>query len=84
MELVLTDEASRVAAGRTRLGAETGRKGTVFKGKLASVENVVAIHIGYRNLGGGDEEFVRAVNTVGVLLEFGQLTGAVMEARFTR
>ena len=27
VELVLTDEASRVAAGRTRLGAETGRKG---------------------------------------------------------
>ena len=89
LELMLADDAARVLARRARLGAEAGRVGRQTDRQPRLVQNLVAIKIGDRNLGGWYQPviivFVAAVRStfgIGVraaeqiLGKLGQLPGA--------
>jgi len=54
-ELVLADDAARVAAGRARLRAEARRRRGEAQRQLVLVEDLLADEIGQRNFGGRDE-----------------------------
>ena len=58
LKLVLANDAARVFAGGSGLGAKAGRVGREADGQARFVEDFVAIEIGDRNLGGGDEPVV--------------------------
>ena len=58
LELVLADDAARVLAGGSGLGAEARRVGRQRDGQPGFVENLVAIEVGDGNLGGGDQPVV--------------------------
>ena len=75
VELVLADDAARVAARRARLFAEArGERGVPARQRVG-VEHLARMQVRERDLGGRDEEHV-ARHVVGVVFELGQLTGA--------
>ena len=55
---MLADDAARVFARRARFGAEAGRVRGQRDGQPRLVENLVAIEIGDRNLGRGDQPVI--------------------------
>ena len=77
VELVLTDEAAHVLAVGAGLGPETRRVGDVAQRQLRLVEDLVAVQVGQRHLGGG-HQIVRIVagEPEQVVAELGQLAGA--------
>ena len=58
LKLVLADDAARVLACGSSFGAETGRVGREADGQASFVENLVAIEIGDRHFGGGNQPVV--------------------------
>ncbi len=82
VELVLADEPAHVLAVRARLAAEAGRVGRVRDRQPVALEDLLAVQVGQRHLGGGDEvEVVRALVALArdakrVVGELGQLAGA--------
>ena len=58
LKLVLADDAARVFARRSGFGAEAGSVGGEADGQAGLVEDFVAIEIGDRDLGGGDQPVV--------------------------
>mmetsp|Transcript_29032 Transcript_29032/g.67901 ORF Transcript_29032/g.67901 Transcript_29032/m.67901 type:complete len:254 (-) Transcript_29032:462-1223(-) len=77
IELMLPDQAPRVAAVRARLGAKAGSVRGELDGKLRLLENGVANRVGKCHLRGRDEVHVTmlppGVDRVQVLLELGEL-----------
>ncbi|KAF5045377.1 hypothetical protein DSECCO2_481830 [anaerobic digester metagenome] len=76
VELVLADHALGVLAVGAGLGAEAGRVGAVGDGQLALGQGRVAVDVGHRDLGRGDEVVVGVAQAEEVLFEFRELAGA--------
>src|SRR6202008_2216638 len=55
LELVLADEAARIAPRRARFGAETGSERGEAQRQFALGEDLLADDIGEADLGGGDQ-----------------------------
>ena len=79
LELVLAYQAAGIAAVGTRLGTKTGRVSDIAQRKLPGIDDAIAHKIGYRYLGGGYQvhRATVVINTEQILLELGQLPGAV-------
>ena len=79
VELVLADDALGVLAVGAGLAAEAGGEGAVAQGQLVAGDDLVAVQVGHRHLGGGDEVQGRfpVRNLEQVRLELGQLAGTV-------
>jgi len=58
MKLVLSQKSARVSSIGPRLGPETRRAANVFDRELVGVEEQVAVQIGDRDLGCGDQKCV--------------------------
>ena len=58
VELVLSDETSRVSAGAARFRAEASRVRTVFYRQVFAVEDFVSVQVCYGNFRGRDEEVI--------------------------
>ena len=83
VELVHADHAARADPGRAGLGAETRAVGAVIFRQFAGLEQLFAVDVGDRRLGGGDEvKFAAALlvesllHHVGLVLELGELADA--------
>ena len=61
VELVLPEEAARVAPARARLRAEARRGGHVRDGQLCLIQDLVRVQVGEGHLRGRDEEAAAAV-----------------------
>src|SRR6267143_1344453 len=78
VELVLPDDPLGVLAGAARFAAEARREGAILERQRG--EDLVAVVVGNRHLGGGDQ--VQAGGGLEqVLLELGQLAGAPHRVR---
>ena len=75
VELVLSDVAPGVLAVGSGLGAEAGGEGGVADGQLLLTQDLLAVEVGDRHLGGGDQVGRGAVDGLGqleeILLELG-------------
>jgi hypothetical protein len=76
VELVAALDAASVAAGGHLLAAEAGGEGHVLDGQGGAVQDLFAVKIGDRHLGGGDEPEVLADVAIEVVAELGQVAGA--------
>ncbi len=76
VELVLADQPAHVLAVRSGLAAEAGREGAVADRQRRLVEDLVAMQVGHRHLGGRDQVVVGALQPEEVRLELRQLAGA--------
>src|SRR5665647_1719246 len=77
LELVLADDAADVAAVAAGLAAETRRVRAQLDGQLLRLQRLVAINVGDRDFGGGDQPEIGALALEQVFGEFGKLAGAV-------
>ncbi len=76
VELVLADDAARVLAEAAGLGPEAWRVGRHLHRQLGGVEDLVAVHVRDRHLGGRDQVVgPLVVQLEEVLLELRQLSG---------
>ena len=74
---MLADQAAHVRAVRAGLAAEARRVGGVAQRQRAAVEDLVAVQVRERHLGGRDQvEIPVAGDLEQVLLELRQLAGA--------
>src|SRR5207244_4467873 len=55
LELMLSDHAARVTPGRARFRTEAGSPGRVANGKARGRQDLVAVHVGQRDLGGRNQ-----------------------------
>ena len=76
VELVAALDAAGVAAGRHLLAPEAGGEGDVADRQLGAVDDLVAVEVGDRHLGGGDEPEVLLGVAIEVLAELGEVAGA--------
>ena len=67
------DVAAGVLAGGAGLAAEVGRPGHVLEGQRRHRKDLLPVHVGDRDLGGGHQEEVLLLDPEGLLLELGQL-----------
>ena len=81
VELVLADQAAHVAAVGAGLGAEARRVGAVAARQRRLLEDLAAVQVGHRHLGGRDEVEVGSLDVEEVGLELGQLAGADQRRR---
>ena len=70
------DDAAGVSPGRPGLLTEAGGEGAVAQRQLAGVENLVAMDVGERDLGRGDQVHALGRGFEQVLLKLGELRGA--------
>ena len=87
VELVHADDALVIAAGGSRLAAETRGVGDHFHRQGRLGQYGIAVKVGHRNLGGGREEqavdpIVRGLGAIHVVLEFRELAGALHALAF--
>src|SRR3954470_21047683 len=75
VELVGAQNAAGVLARRSRLTTKAGRVRDESLREHLGVEDLVAIEIRDRHLGGGNEEEILALHRVGIVLELRELTG---------
>ena len=75
VELVLANDASRVAAGRASLFAEARRERGVPLRQIGSIEHFARMQVGKHDFSGGDKEVV-AGNVIRVVFELGKLARA--------
>ena len=76
IELVAALDAARVFAGGHLFPAETGGIGDVVYGQSARRQDFIAVQVGQRYFGGGDEPVVFLGIMVEVIGELGQVAGA--------
>ncbi len=76
VELVLPDQAADVAAVRAGLGPEAGRAGAVAERQAVLAQDLVAVQVGDRHLGGRYQEEVAPLDAEEVVGELRQLAGA--------
>ena len=76
VELVDAQQATGVLAGGARLAAETGRVGGVVDRQLVDGQDLVAVDVGDRHLGGGDQVQLVALDHVHLPFLVRQLSGA--------
>src|ERR1051326_4571178 len=76
VELVHPEEPAGVLARGAGIPAEAGREGHERRGQRGRVEDLVAVQVGDRHLGGGNEEEIVPGNFVLVFFELGQLPRA--------
>src|ERR1700737_2304948 len=74
LELMLTDQAARVLAVRTRLTSKTRRIGGVETRKTRCVEDLVAVDVRDRHFGWRDELQIALGELEEILFEFRKLT----------
>ena len=69
-------DAAGVATSRHLFAPEASGAGHVFDGQLVALQDLVAIQVGHRHLGGGDEPEILDRVVVQVVAELGQVAGA--------
>ena len=85
VELMLADQAAHVLAVRAGFAAEARRVGRVADRQLAAVENLAAMQVGQRHLGGRHEiQIPVAGNLEQIRLELRQVAGADERRALTR
>lgn len=73
---MLPDQTAGVTAGAARLATEAGGISTEAHRQLAAIDDIAAVHIGHRYLGGGDQIVVQPLQLIHILGKLGQLPGA--------
>ena len=85
VELVLADQAANVGAVGSRLAAKARRVGGIANRQLPAVENLLAVQVGQRHFGGGNEiEIPVAADLEEILLELRQVAGAAQRRARSR
>src|SRR5947209_7052591 len=77
LKLMLADDAAHVFAVRTSLAAEAWRISGNRKRQASGIENLIAVKIGERDLGGGDQPQVMLLAFEEIVREFRKLPGAI-------
>ena len=77
VKLVYTLKTARILAVGTGLAPETGGKSHIFYRKQRLVQYLIAVQIGYRNLGRGNQIKIILFHMVHIIGHFRQLPGAV-------
>src|SRR5207302_5887624 len=75
VELMHAQQATRILAGGARFAPEARRVGGVAERQLGGVEDLVAMQVGERDFGRGDEKQIVGRRLVHVVLELGDLAG---------
>src|SRR2546430_308911 len=77
VELMHAQQTARILAGGPRFAPEARGVGGVAERQLGAVEDLVAMQVGERNFGRGDEEQIVGRGLVRFVFELGDLAGAL-------